>query len=764
MAEKIISPGVYTNEIDQSFLPATAGPIGAAIVGPTVKGPVLIPTVVSSYSEFVGLYGEIIESGSDKYQYLTSHTAKEYLRQGGPCTIVRVADYDASRAAADIPSSDTTGANTASGSVTFAAVPSGSITAESEEIRIDTVHYTFVSSSAGLSNSSTQVFVPFVNSLDGASTTTTVAADFVLAINDNELDSTTSLGITASNAAAVVYISGSSAGTGGNLTIVTGSGADTTATVLNFASYKSIQGGTNSTTTSTLFTLEALGDGPEFNNTSSIGTDGILTQLTSSATNNHFTSGSYGGRSSNFRWEVSQRNLKKGTFTLLIRQGNDTTNKKQVVETHSNLSLDPESPNYILKRIGNQKDTVAVEGAVAYIQPVGEYPNKSKFVRVKTFSDGNKTPNYLDENGAVTSRYSTSGSYFPSVGSGSYGGAFGNVVGGSGQSAGDFGKEIAHPFNFYENIDTNNSQGVDISAITSGKSAYAVQTSTVGGGYRTAISLLANKDEYDFNLLFIPGIVDQVGAGHNAIAGAAIQMCEDRGDAFYVIDNTSKATSVATAKTNAEARNTSYAASYYPWVQIQDATLGTYRYVPPSVVMAGVYHFNDTIGQPWFAPAGLNRGGIDSAVQAYRKLTQSNRDDLYDSNQNPVATFPGQGVTVFGQKTLQKKASALDRINVRRLLINIKKFVASSSRNLVFEQNTSDLRNQFLNIVNPFLEQVQSNSGLNAFRVVMDDSNNTPDTIDRNMLVGQVFLQPARTAEFIVLDFVVQPTGAAFPE
>ena len=199
-------------------------------------------------------------------------------------------------------------------------------------------------------------------------------------------------------------------------------------------------------------------------------------------------------------------------------------------------------------------------------------------------------------------------------------------------------------------------------------------------------------------------------------------------------------------------------------MQIQDASLGTYRFVPPSVVIAGVYHFNDTIGQPWFAPAGLNRGGIDSAVQAYKKLSQTQRDTLYDSNVNPIATFPGQGVTVFGQKTLQKKASALDRVNVRRLLIDVKKFVAQSSRNLVFEQNTSDLRNQFLNIVNPFLEQVQANSGLNAFKVVMDDSNNTPETIDRNMLVGQVFLQPARTAEFIVLDFVVQPTGAAFPE
>ena len=181
-------------------------------------------------------------------------------------------------------------------------------------------------------------------------------------------------------------------------------------------------------------------------------------------------------------------------------------------------------------------------------------------------------------------------------------------------------------------------------------------------------------------------------------------------------------------------------------------------------MIAGVYHFNDTIGQPWFAPAGLNRGGIDSAVQAYRKLSQKNRDDLYDSNVNPIATFPGQGVTVFGQKTTQKKASALDRINVRRLLINLKRFVANSSRNLVFEQNTSDLRNQFINIVNPYMEQVQANQGLNAFRVVMDDSNNTPETIDRNQLIGQIFIQPTRTAEFIVLDFVVQPTGAAFPD
>ena len=135
---------------------------------------------------------------------------------------------------------------------------------------------------------------------------------------------------------------------------------------------------------------------------------------------------------------------------------------------------------------------------------------------------------------------------------------------------------------------------------------------------------------------------------------------------------------------------------------------------------------------------------------------------MYAENVNPIATFPGQGVTVWGQKTLQKKASALDRVNVRRLMIKLKKFIASSTRFLVFEQNNVQTRQRFLNIVNPFMEQVQSQSGLTSFRVVMNSTNNTPDIVDRNILYGQIFVQPTRTAEFIVLDFTIQPTGATF--
>ena len=166
MAEKIVSPGVFTNEIDQSFIPAALGEVGGALVGPTVKGPVLEPTVVSSYGEFVQTFGELIESGSDKYQYLTSHTAKEYLRQGGPLTVVRVGTPNSSRASAVIGKTNTSVSANATSSMTFAHIPSGSNLGDADEISIGGTDFTFVSSSAGLSDTVGQVFVTHGNNVE----------------------------------------------------------------------------------------------------------------------------------------------------------------------------------------------------------------------------------------------------------------------------------------------------------------------------------------------------------------------------------------------------------------------------------------------------------------------------------------------------------------------------------------------------------------------------------------------------------------------
>ena len=221
-------------------------------------------------------------------------------------------------------------------------------------------------------------------------------------------------------------------------------------------------------------------------------------------------------------------------------------------------------------------------------------------------------------------------------------------------------------------------------------------------------------------------------------------------------------TITATTGTAASVDN-SYVSAYWPWLQLVDPDSGQLVWTPASTLIPGVYAFNDKTSEAWFAPAGINRGGLSNVVQAERKLTQTNRDDLYTGKVNPIATFPGRGVVVFGQKTLQSSASALDRVNVRRLLIELKSYISQIADNLVFEQNTAATRNNFLSQVNPYLESVQQRQGLYAFKVVMNDSNNGPDVIDRNELRGAIYIQPTKTAEFIYLDFNILPTGAEFP-
>jgi hypothetical protein len=302
-------------------------------------------------------------------------------------------------------------------------------------------------------------------------------------------------------------------------------------------------------------------------------------------------------------------------------------------------------------------------------------------------------------------------------------------------------------------IANTNTQGFDLSS--------AEASGTLA--YKRAINAVSNPDEFDINLLVTPGVIHRL---HSNVTNHAISKVEARADALFIMDAGDIDDSINTVIDAVDTLDTNYVATYYPWVKLVDSRTQVPVFVPPSVVLPGVLAFNDSVSHEWFAPAGLNRGGLAGlgVTEAKTRLTHAERDRLYEGRINPIASFPSQGVVVFGQKTLQSKPSALDRINVRRLLIALRKFIASASQFLVFEQNTAATRNRFLNIVNPYLEQVQQNSGLSAFRVVMDDTNNTADVVDRNQLVGQIFIQPTRTAEFIVLDFVVQPTGATFPE
>ena len=295
--------------------------------------------------------------------------------------------------------------------------------------------------------------------------------------------------------------------------------------------------------------------------------------------------------------------------------------------------------------------------------------------------------------------------------------------------------------------------------------------SYIGGtqAFRSALDMMSNDEIFDFNLLFIPGVSD------GTVTTKGVEVCEERGDALYIVDPKSSASeayggggasnvSISGVKTQAQGFNSNYAAVYYPWVKIQDPDTNAFLLVPPTVEIPGVMSFNDRVGHPWFAPAGFNRGALDNVVEAYDRLTKDDRDDLYNNKVNPIGTFSGQGVVVFGQKTLQTKASALDRINVRRLLLFTRKLIASTARFLVFEPNNVATRQKFVNLVNPILDNIRRNQGLERFKVVCDESINTPDVIDRNILKGQIYVQPTRTAEFISIDFYITRTGASFDE
>ena len=563
MPTSIVSPGVAINVNDNSAVKSQPIQAGAAIIGPTVKGPVGIPTVVTTYSEYQNQFGDVLVSGSQTYSYLTSISAYNYFNNGGSSLLVT-------------------------------RVVSGSFTPATASIQ-------------------------------------------------------------------------------------------------------------------TAFVLETLSEGEIMNS--------VSTEISGSLVS---------GSADNYRWQIVSPNSASGTFSLLVRKGNDSATSPSVLETYNNLSLDPFSPNYIEKAIGNTKENVAQDNGEFYLELTGSYTNLSKYVRVKQVLT--PTPNYLDNNGLAKPQYTSS---IPTIGSGSFGGAFGKNIP-TGTAA-----------NYYEAINNSNTQGLPASA------------------YTQSIDLLANKDSYRFNFITVPGLIGRstFTNHYNVINTKLIPMVTERGDTMAIVDIVEYGQNLAAVTAAAGAFDTSFIATYWPWAQTVDPATGQNIWVPASTLMPGVYMASDRVSYPWIAPAGTNRGVVTNVTRVERVVTQSGRDTLYEANINPLATLPGYGVVVYGQKTLQKKNTALDRVNVRRLLIELNNYIGQVAQSLVFEQNTSNTRNEFLAQVNPYLSTIQQQQGLYDFNVVMDDTNNTPTVIDNNQLVGQIYIQPTKTSEFILLEFNILPTG-----
>jgi hypothetical protein len=699
MPETIVSPGVLAIENDQSFI--TEGPIqaGAALIGPTVKGKVGIPVLCTTYSDYLNKFGSTFLSGSQTYSYLTSISAYNYFNNGGNTLLVtRVVSGTFSPATSStIPSS--VAATSASATLNLTYVSASVAAVGSSSFGVNGITFYFTGST--VTNTSNTIYI---NTSSFASST---VANYV------------------ATSSAIFNVSKSAASYSGSLQYILSSTSSPNI-VLTYTGLNGLIGNSQyvvSGSTTTYFTggtnsevlvLETLSEGEMMNSSGSLYSDGTLEN----------------GTADNLRWQIVSPNINNGTFTLIVRQGNDSTNSPSILETWSNLSLDPFASNYVERVIGNQYESVQQDNGEYYVKLNGEYRNQSRYVRVKQVNL--TTPNYFDNIGDPKPQYTGS---LPTSSLGVFGGASGkNTPTGTSGS-------------YYENISNTNIQGLSAAA------------------YTESISLLANKDAYKYNLITAPGLIAD-GTNfplHVPVVTQLLNVVQGRGDSMTLIDLVGYNSNILPVTTNALTYDTSYAAAYWPWVQTIDPDSGRQVWVPASTMIPGVYAFNDNIAEPWFAPAGINRGRMTTVIRAERSLTQGNRDTLYESNVNSIATFPTSGVTVFGQKTLQKKRSALDRVNVRRLLIELKNYISQVADTLVFEQNTVTTRNNFLSQVNPYLASVQQRQGLIAFKVVMDESNNTSTTIDNNQLIGQIYLQPTKTVEFIILDFNILPTGATFP-
>ncbi len=443
MAEILLSPGVSANEVDTSFV--TQGPItaGAAIIGPTVKGPVEIPTVVTSYAQYQQKFGDVFQSGSPAltYTYFTSIAARNYFDNGGTSLLV-------------------------------ARVVTGSYSS-----------------------------------------------------------ATSSLIVSSSGAASPVFV------------------------------------------------LETISEGTIMNSAGPEDSAGALAS----------------GSANNVRWEITATNTSSGTFALLIRQGNDTTNEPTILEQYTNLSLDPYSPDFISRRIGDKKLTYRTDGGVAYLQETGSYGNVSAYVRVKSVNI--TTPNYFLNSGTPNPLYTGS---LPINASGSFGGALGQIRGGA---------------KFYNDINSTDTQGL------------------TPGCYDRMVDLLANTDDYKFNVLTTPGLCNDL-TDHAGVINDIISSIQNRGDAIYIPDMVSYGKTITDVVSNAAGKNTSYAATYWPWVQVLEPNTNQLTWIPASTVIPGVYAYNDSVSYPWFAPAGLNRGSLSQVIGAERNLSQANRDTLYNGKVN----------------------------------------------------------------------------------------------------------------------------------
>jgi hypothetical protein len=781
MAQKFVSPGVTTNEIDQSFLPvAPTGPV-AAIVGRFPKGPAFKPVLLRDWTEHQVKFGEQTPTMQPTY------AAKNYLRDANAALAVRVLGHeDGGNASNGYVLGGVLGISDKSGSISV----TGSILA--------VVHHSgtlAVATVAGISGDANR----FVFRLTaGATTTFAVTASFLTSSDDylgKVLNTDPTKYSTYGHYLSEVFPYQAPAASG-----------SWHAVGLSSASWRSFErdysGGSTPWIKSQrmggveydLFRLHTLADGRATN-------DDIKVEI------------------ANVKPSSSPANNPYGTFDVYVRSFYDNDRTPRIVESFSQLTLDPTSANYILRRIGDVKEEFSTAER-KFVVTQGTYPVKSSHIRVELNPDSNAPPQALPWGFRGFSKMQFSGSstvganIVPSIpyvvnmkdGNGSFderirwgvqfvsGGivdrmrAFPDMAAGEAWMTGsDTDFSLQHLSGAYDNGKLRywyNPAQTGYSPIFASSSLQRFVLPFQGGfdgwdlrvrdplylandadetnigvaSLLRALDTVAEPDQVDIENLAVPGV-------HNIrVTDRARAIANGRKDVFYIMDITGSTVREAIDGLRARDIDDNYTATYYPDVRIDDQVNHVNVRVAPSAVILGVLAYGDRNGQAFFAPAGFTRGLLKrmGVVDAVDRLNTPDREALYDNRINPIATFPAEGIVVHGQKTLQLAASALDRINVRRLLIKAKKQVVAAAKEILFEQNNPESYQRFKNRVNPILERIRQDQGISRFAVIMDSSTTTGADIDRGIVRGKIFLEPVRSAEFIDIDFVITATGVTF--
>lgn len=792
MATVFLSPGVFTREQDFTIFASRVGITRLGLVGKTLKGPAFEPIKIVSTDEYLARFG------STDPKFSLPYVANSFLAQSNELTVTRILGQNGFTNSGAWMIVAGTGSTNA-----------GAVLAVLRS-KLNQISGTFEF------NSESDV------TIGGVTTASTALSSFVLSATTGPMTAITSSGITVSlDETRDDYIVKA---LGESPDVIAGDLDLYVESVFPHYVREATSRGTLSDLNPTLVYSTEAGYTDYADSYSDAVTPWIVSRVIGNEVRNLFKVRTISdGDSANEEIKISIQNIDidNYTFDLLVRRFDDTdkTASQTTLERFSNLSLDETSNGYIARVIGTTDEDYPRQSSYITVEMAANLPQQTVpggfrgygirdtgisgatapdlFYKTTYFSGDSifrtylglselgytsQTQNQISFKNSIKTLEKDFFSYQGGVSSGqtTVDGFHLESTAPTGFTTGDKISMSAYTNAAGTRVDRNKLKFTLVPAggfdgwnkLYSYEDQYEEFTAAKvsnSNSFKAGIGTFANPEEVDINLFATPGIDF---SNNFELINTALEMVEDRADSLYIMD--------APRLTAGEVKGTpeevvsimdstgidsSYAATYWPWIQVIDANKNVFTYQPPTMGAVQAIALTDNVANPWFAPAGINRGLLGDFVNKVDvKMNAGNRDTLYQGRINPIASFVQQGIVIFGQKTLQRQSSSLDRINVRRLLLQVRRLVAAASLTLLFEQNDQTLRDQFLAKVEPILLNIQNQRGLNAFNVVVDDTLNTPETIDRNTLVGKIQLQPTPSVEFIDLTFQVLPTGASFED